>query len=327
MKPILLKGHERPLTTVKFNREGDLLFTCAKDHTPTVWYTENGERLGTYSGHVGTVWDCDPNWTSTRLLTGSADRSAKLWDLEKGTELFNWSFKAGIRSVSFAHGERMFTAVQDQTFSSQPSIFIFNLADDLKDQTDEPVRTMFPADSKDKMNCALWGALNQTIISCGKDGCLRLWDVESGTQTVKVQAHKKEIMNMRFSKDQTMLITASADHTAKLYDSKTLELIKAYQSDRPLNDASISPLYNHVLVGGGQEAMNVTTTSAKVGHFEADFHHLVYEHFLGSVKGHFGPINTLAFMPNGRGYASGSEDGYIRLHHFDKSYYSAKAGF
>jgi len=173
----------------------------------------------------------------------------------------------------------------------------------------------------------LWGALNQTIISCGKDGCLRLWDVESGTQTVKVQAHKKEIMNMRFSKDQTMLITASADHTAKLYDSKTLELIKAYQSDRPLNDASISPLYNHVLVGGGQEAMNVTTTSAKVGHFEADFHHLVYEHFLGSVKGHFGPINTLAFMPNGRGYASGSEDGYIRLHHFDKSYYSAKAGF
>jgi len=327
MKPIMLKGHERPLTTVKFNREGDLLFSCAKDHAPTVWYTDNGERLGTYNGHQGTVWDCDPNWTSTRMLTGSADRSAKLWDLERGTELFNWGFRAGIRSVSFAHGERMFLAVQDQTFSSQPSIFIFNLADDLKDQTDEPVRTMFPADNKEKMNTALWGALNQTIISCGKDGCLRLWDVENGRQTIKVQAHKKEIMNMRFSKDQTMLITASADQTSKLYDAKTLELIKTYQSDRPLNDASISPICNHVLVGGGQEAINVTTTSTKAGHFEADFHHLVYEHFLGSVKGHFGPINTLAFMPNGRGYASGSEDGYVRLHHFDKGYFSSKAGF
>lgn len=327
MKPILLKGHERPITCVKFNREGDLLFTCAKDHVPTVWYSDNGERLGTYAGHVGTVWDCDSNFDSTRLLTGSADRACKLWNVEKGNELFSWNHKAGIRSVGFAHGERMFLAVQDQTFSSQPSIYIYNLADDLSQQSSEPVRTMFPEENKDKMNCALWGALNQSIISCGKDGCLRLWDVETGKQTIKVQAHTNEIMNMRFSKDQTMIITASTDQSAKLYDAKTLKHIKTYQSDRPLNDASISSLQNHVLVGGGQEAMNVTTTSAKVGHFEADFHHLVFESFLGSVKGHFGPINTLSFMPNGRGYASGSEDGYIRLHHFDKNYTSAKAGF
>lgn len=29
-----MKGHERPLTFLKYNREGDLLFSCAKDHTP-----------------------------------------------------------------------------------------------------------------------------------------------------------------------------------------------------------------------------------------------------------------------------------------------------
>ena len=34
IRPIMVKGHERPLTMVKYNREGDLLFTCAKDHTP-----------------------------------------------------------------------------------------------------------------------------------------------------------------------------------------------------------------------------------------------------------------------------------------------------
>ncbi len=57
--PILLKGHERPLTFLKYNRDGDLLFSCAKDHTPTVWYASNGERLGTYRGHNGAVWCCD----------------------------------------------------------------------------------------------------------------------------------------------------------------------------------------------------------------------------------------------------------------------------
>ena len=30
MKPILLKGHERALTYIMYNYEGDLLFTCSK---------------------------------------------------------------------------------------------------------------------------------------------------------------------------------------------------------------------------------------------------------------------------------------------------------
>ena len=54
-----MKGHERPLTFLKYNRDGDLLFSCAKDHNPTVWFADNGERLGTYRGHNGAVWSCD----------------------------------------------------------------------------------------------------------------------------------------------------------------------------------------------------------------------------------------------------------------------------
>lgn len=54
-----MKGHERPLTFLKYNREGDLLFSCAKDHNPTVWFADNGERLGVYKGHNGAIWSCD----------------------------------------------------------------------------------------------------------------------------------------------------------------------------------------------------------------------------------------------------------------------------
>ena len=70
--------------------------------------------------------------------------------------------------------------------------------------------------------------------------------------------------------------------------------------------------------------MSVTTTSGKVGKFETRFFHLVYEEEFGTVKGHFGPINAIAINPNGRCYASGAEDGYIRLHYFDKSYLDMK---
>jgi len=44
---------------IKYNAEGDLLFSCSKDHVINAWHSHNGERLGTYDGHNGTVWTID----------------------------------------------------------------------------------------------------------------------------------------------------------------------------------------------------------------------------------------------------------------------------
>ena len=57
----MLHGHERSITQIKYSREGDLLFSCAKDANPNVWYSLNGERLGTFKGHGGAVWCIDPS--------------------------------------------------------------------------------------------------------------------------------------------------------------------------------------------------------------------------------------------------------------------------
>ena len=57
--------------------------------------------------------------------------------------------------------------------------------------------------------------------------------------------------------------------------------------------------------------MSVTTTSSRQGKFEVRFYHLAFEDEIGRVKGHFGPINTLAFHPSGKGYASGGEGDFI----------------
>lgn len=72
-RPFLLQGHERPITVVKYNYDGDLLFTASKDQIPSVWRSESGERLGTFHGHKGTIWDLDCDRFSKHLLTASAD--------------------------------------------------------------------------------------------------------------------------------------------------------------------------------------------------------------------------------------------------------------
>ena len=64
---------------------------------------------------------------------------------------------------------------------------------------------------------------------------------------------------------------------------------------------SISIVFEQkVFPGGGQEAMDVTTTSTRIGKFDARFFHMVFEE--GRVKGHFGPINSVAFHPMAKGW-------------------------
>lgn len=72
--------------------------------------------------------------------------------------------------------------------------------------------------------------------------------------------HEKQISDLKLSVDGTHFITASADKTAKLVDTQTLEVLKTYQSDRPMNSADISPIFDHVVVGGGQEASQASVS-------------------------------------------------------------------
>lgn len=67
----------------------------------------------------------------------------------------------------------------------------------------------------------------------------------------------------------------------------------------------------------------VTTTSSRQGKFEARFFHKIFAEEIATVRGHFGPINAVAFSPDGRGFTTGGEDGYVRLQHFDSDYFTS----
>ena len=68
----------------------------------------------------------------------------------------------------------------------------------------------------------------------------------------------------------------------------------------------------------------MTTTSSRAGKFESKFFHKIFEDEFATVRGHFGPINAVAIHPEGTGFATGGEDGYVRLHHFDDDYFNLK---
>ncbi|KAK4407317.1 Eukaryotic translation initiation factor 3 subunit I [Sesamum angolense] len=293
MRPILMKGHERPLTFLKYSRDGDLLFSCAKDHNPTVWFADNGERLGTYRGHNGAVWSCDISRDSTRLITGSADQTAKIWDVKTGTPLYTFNFDSPARSVDFAVGDKLAAITTDPFMGLPSAIHIKHIARDPEDQIGESVLIL--KGPRGRINRAVWGPLNRTLISAGEDSVIRIWDSETGKllkESDKEDGHK--ILLHQFQNPRMVL------SFSLLWDIRRLELIKTYVTERPVNAVAMSPLLDHVVLGGGQDASAVTTTDHRAGKFEAKFYDMILAEEIGGVKGHFGPINALAFNPHGK---------------------------
>ncbi|EUB57666.1 Eukaryotic translation initiation factor 3 subunit I [Echinococcus granulosus] len=299
-EPICLRGHERAITRIIYNKEGDLIFTAGKNPSPNVWFSRNGERLGTFNGHAGVVWCLDVDWTSTHLISGSGDATVRLWDVSNGKELNRISRPSSVRACGFSYSGHLFFFVAD-VFKQNPA-------------------EVCVLDTRDRSHAAIWGDLEDFIITGSDNGDLNMIDMRQKESVKSVKAHSGLITDLQVHVDGTMFISASKDHTAKLHGIYELDCIRTYTAERPVNSASISPNRPHVLLGGGQEARDVTVTAAQTGKFDARFYHMVYAEEFGRVKGHFGPINSVAFNPDGSGFATGGEDGYVRLHVFDPDY-------
>lgn len=173
-----------------------------------------------------------------------------------------------------------------------------------------------------KIYKALWGPQNETILTACEDGTIKVYDSERGELLKTVRAHQRDCLYIQYDKWQTTFISASKDGTAKLWDPRDLDKpIRTYDVGRQMNAASISPLMDHIIVGGGESAVEVTLTQANTEQFKVRFFHSIFEEELGSVLGHFGPVHCLCFSPDGRSFASAGEDGFVRLHYMGEEYF------
>jgi translation initiation factor 3 subunit I len=123
----LLQGHERAITQIKYNREGDLLFSAAKDKTPNVWFSLNGERLGTYVGHNGAIWCIDIDWQTINFMSGSADATCKIWDARTSQIKYNYPTANAVRTCGFSYSGNLVMYSTDSTLKENCYLIVKDL--------------------------------------------------------------------------------------------------------------------------------------------------------------------------------------------------------
>ena len=157
---------------------------------------DDGERMGTYNGHLGTVWDLDPSWCSTFLITAGADQKVMLWEVETGDDLLTYEHGGPVRSVAFNEIANKFVSCNDNFSDNPPSINIyeFNSTDPMSSSR-EPLK-QFKLEMSCKATRVCWvnyrNQLDGGILVTLEDGRIQILDPETGDVLEEEKAKKKK---------------------------------------------------------------------------------------------------------------------------------------
>jgi len=213
------------------------------------------------------VYDAAFSPDSSRILTASWDKTAKLWDAATGKLIAVFPHQGTVNTAVFSpDGSRILTASADHSAklweaASGKLLALFTHADEVNGAAFRPDGIQVITGSSDK-TAKLWDAGSgrlilafehpanvyhvvfspdgERILTACKDRSARLWNVASGTQIASF-AHQDAVYDVAFSPDGTQVLTASADKTAKLWDATSGHLIESFAHQGLVPAAMFSP--------------------------------------------------------------------------------------
>jgi len=286
--PITCNGHTRPVVDLRFSDVTPysyFIISACKDGKPMLREGDTGDWVGTFDGHKGAVWGCSINKEATRAATGAADFTAKLWDALSGTEIHSFPHKHIVKTVDFSYdSSKLISGCNDK------KLRLF----DLNDYAAEPI--IFNGHTSSIKKCIFLDNSNK-VLSIADDKTMRVWDVKNGEEISSLGLSNIPA-SIEVSRDGKLVILAQGK-SVELYDSESLKKLNEFTIPNTVSAASIHPQNKEFVVADENFTLNKYS--------------IANGSVLESFKGHFGPIHSIQFSPDGEIYASGSEDGTLRL--------------
>lgn len=269
--------------------DGYFLTSASKDGQPQLRDGATGDWIGTFQGHKGAVWACVLNDPAFVAATGSADFTARVWNAVTGDEVHQFQHKHIVRTVSFQHGQ---TATRIVTGGPERLLRIFDLS---RPDAEPTVLSSAP----DNIRNAIWSQDNSSILVSYIDRPgIDIFDIRS-TSIVRTLESKGPVTSIELTDNGQYIVTTDG-HAITFRQGSTYNEIKSHQVEGYIAEsASYCPEKNKFVAGGSDMWVHVHDFSTG-GEIE-------------SGRGHHGPIHCIRFAPGGSTYASGSEDGTIRI--------------
>jgi TPR repeat protein len=145
----------------------------------------------------------------SRIVTGSNDFMARIWDARGGAALT--VLRGHTRSIPSAHyspdGTRIVTGSNDSTARIWDA------------RTGAQLSVL--AGHSDRVHSAAYSTDGTRIVTASFDKTARIWDARTGAQLGILAGHGDIVRSAAYSPDGTQIVTASDDKTARIWDART----------------------------------------------------------------------------------------------------------
>ena len=248
------------------------------------WQRQTHLELKTLRGHLDEVYDAAFSPDGLRIVTASADQTAKVWDAASGRELLTLRGHSGVvRSVAFSpDGQRILTGSYDQTAKVWDAASGKELLT-LKGHAHGLQKVAFSPDG-------------QRVVTGSKDHTAKVWEVATGKELLTFSGHSSWISSVAFSPDGQRIVSGGVDETAKVWDAATgKELLTLRGHGGMVRSAAFSPDGQRIVTSSDDQTAKVWDAASGKG--------------LLTLKGHRGGIWSVAFSPDGQRIVTGSVQG------------------
>jgi WD40 repeat protein len=281
-----LIGHTREVTSAEFSPDNNSIVTASRDNTGALWDPLTGHQIALLDGHGDWVSSASFSPDGNFIVTTSWDHKAQLWN-RKGEKLHTLPHKCAVERAAFSPDSKVLvTGCDDGTVKAWHT------------QTGEPFLDL-PGHTARVTAIAFNPIDNERLLTASLDGTAFVQRLVKGVEPIRLVGHTDGLTNGRFSPDGSMVVTASWDCTARVWEASSGKEIVALKHSDTVWDAAFSPDSKFVVTACGDGSARVW--EARSGKQ------------LAELREHTGDVNSAAFSPDGQFIVTTSVDHTARI--------------
>ncbi len=213
-----LVGHTAAIRGVAWARDGGHIATASNDMRVGLWTLDSQHNDAAkplfLRNHTDSVYAVDFSDDSRYLVSGAADKTAVLWQVQNGAHLATYSGHRGaVRTIAFAPGSSQSSGLLIASGGEDATAQVWTW--NVESRTFRLV-TQYKGHTA-TVNTLAWSPDGSRIASADSAGQIHIWRSKTAERLLALQAHRGAVNGLAWSPEGRYLASAGQDRVVHVY--------------------------------------------------------------------------------------------------------------